>query len=189
MIRVALQPEPDDFDERVRQPGVSALAENPGTFPTYWSRCAEQLWSSYKGICSYVCVIIPRVTGARSVDHLFPKSKNPDLAYEWSSYRLACSLMNSRKRDFEDVLDPFEIEDGWFVLELSFLQVLPAPDLDEENRSRIQATIDRLKLNDKDCISARAMYYDAYIAGGLTFEYLEQWSPFVARELVRQGLV
>ncbi|XXT24850.1 hypothetical protein WME94_25285 [Sorangium sp. So ce429] len=133
-------------------------------------------------------MLVPRGTGARSVDHVAPKSKRRELAYEWSNYRFVCSLMNARKRDFEDVLDPMEIPDGWFVLELSFLQVLPAEGLHDEARERVLATIERLKLNDKECIAAREMYYTAYLDKGLTLELLHEWSPFVAREVVRQGL-
>ncbi|XYI02854.1 hypothetical protein ACMHYB_25130 [Sorangium sp. So ce1128] len=83
---------------------------------------------------------------------------------------------------------PIEIPDGWFVLELSFLQVLPAEGLHDEARERVQATIERLKLDDKECIAAREMYYTAYLDKGLTLELLQEWSPFVAREVVRQGL-
>ncbi|XXY49280.1 hypothetical protein WME91_55650 [Sorangium sp. So ce269] len=133
-------------------------------------------------------MLVPRGTGARSVDHVAPKSKRRELAYEWSNYRFVCSLMNARKRDFEDVLDPMEIPDGWFVLELSFLQVLPAEGLHDEARARVHATIERLKLNDTECIAAREMYYAAYLEGGLKLEWLHEWSPFVAREVVRQGL-
>ena len=49
---------------------------------------------------------IPPVTGGRSVEHFAPKKKHRDFAYEWDNHRLVCSVMNSRKRDFEDVLDP-----------------------------------------------------------------------------------
>lgn len=65
--------------------------------------------------------------------------------------------MNARKRDFEDVLDPFEIEDGWFVLDLSMLQIKPAEHLDAAMRARVEATIERLGLNDQECIDARAL--------------------------------
>lgn len=189
MIRVEPQPEPPGFDRLVRQPGQRALAESAEVLPPYWRECITDLYDAYHGICAYLCVIIPRGTGAKSVDHLAPKSKRRELSYEWHNYRLVCARMNARKRDFEDVLDPFEIRDGWFVLEFSFLQVLPTPDLDEPARGLVQATIDRLDLNDEECIRARSMYYDAYIEGGLTFAWLEQWSPFVARELKRQERV
>jgi hypothetical protein len=88
--------------------------------------------------------------------------------------------MNSRKREFEDVLDPFEIENGWFILEPSFLLVLPNPDLDEGRRGQVQATINRLKLNDEECLKARASFYQEYIDGHMTFALFEKWSPFVA---------
>jgi hypothetical protein len=187
VIRVHPQPEPDDFDVKVRQPGLGALLAGL-SIPPFWRECALQLWEAYKGICSYLCVFIPRGTATRSVDHFQPKSRRRDLIYEWSNYRLSCSLMNSRKREFEDVLDPFEVEDGWFILEFSFLQILPSPDLDDATRARVQATIDRLKLNDNECLQARATYFEPYRRGELALPRLVEWSPFVARELRRQGL-
>lgn len=188
MIHVEPQPEPADFDMRVRQPGLRDLAREPEKLPNHWRHCAEQLWVAYQGICAYLCVQIPRGTGARSVDHHAPKRRYPKLAYEWSNYRLVCSLMNSRKREFEDILDPFLIENGWFILDLSGLQVLPNPTLDEETRGRVQATIDRLRLNDRECRAARESDYDEFARGRLPFDFLEVRSPFVAMELRRQGL-
>ncbi|WP_437909845.1 hypothetical protein WME95_19435 [Sorangium sp. So ce327] len=188
MIHVPLRPEPARFDALVRQPGLRALAANAEPLPPTWRECLDDLRDSYRSVCAYLCVLVPRGTGARSVDHVAPKSKRRELAYEWSNYRFVCSLMNARKRDFDDVLDPMEIPDGWFVLEMSFLQVLPAEGLHDETRARVQATIERLKLNDKECIAARELYYTAYLDGGLTLQLLHEWSPFVAREVVRQGL-
>jgi hypothetical protein len=188
LIRVQPQPEPADFDAKVRQPGRRALESRPEKLPNHWRHCSKQLWEAYRGICAYLCIHIPPGTGARSVDHHAPKRSNPDLAYEWSNYRLVCSLMNARKRDFEEVLDPFYIEDGWFILDLSGLQVLPHPELDEETRRNVLATIERLKLNDKECRDARANYYDDFAASHLSFDVLEKRSPFVAMELRRQGM-
>ena len=182
MIHVDPQPEPPGFDALVRQRGSRALAEGREDLPPYWRDCLPDLYQCYRGVCAYLCVLIPRGTGARSVDHVAPKSKRRDLAYEWGNYRLVSVLMNSRKREFEDVLDPFEIDDGWFVLELSFLQVMPSPSLDEPTRSKVQATIDRLGLNDAECVAARALYYQPYVEGLLAPEQLREWSPFVARQ-------
>ncbi len=189
MIRVQPKPEPPDFDEKVRQLGLRAQRQNPPRNPPLWRKeCLHQLWEAYEGICSYLCVFIPKGSGARTVDHFVPGSRRPDLLYEWSNYRLACSLMNARKRQFEDVLDPFEVEDSWFVLDLSFLQVLPNPGLAEEPRRRVQETIDRLGLNDNECLQARANAYDVYLRNELSLDLLRKWSPFVAREMGRQGL-
>ncbi len=123
------------------------------------------------------------------MDHLLPKSKHRQQAYEWSNYRLACVRMNSRKNDLEDVLDPFDVEDGWFALELTTLQVTPAEGLPEPLRQRVQNTIDRLDLNDKEFIEARAAHYEAFQSGDVQFRHVHKHCPFLAKELIRQGLV
>lgn len=60
--------------------------------------------------------------------------------------------------------------------------------LPEALRGEVQATIDRLKLDDARCRRARASYYDLYVARHLSFSGLEMLSPFVAFEVMRQGL-
>ena len=93
---------------------------------------------------------------------MIPKSTAWDQAYEWDNYRLACSLMNSRKGDAVSVLDPFDVEDGWFVLELVAFQVLPAHDLADPTAAAVEDTIDRLRLNDEECCGAREEYAEEY---------------------------
>lgn len=116
-------------------------------------------------------------------------STSLEQTYEWHNYRLACSLMNSRKSRASDVLDPFQIEDGWFHLELSALQVVPNPTLTSDRRQQVQQTINRLGLNDHECTAARAEYHDAYIQGEINLSFLSRRSPFVAFELKRQGML
>ena len=190
MIHVEAKDEPADFDEQVRQPGLQALERGDNPLPDYWRRCLDELYRLYDGICAYVCILIPPVTGGRSVEHFAPKKKHRIYAYEWNNYRLVCSVMNSRKRDFEDVLDPFEVTNGWFRIQFTTMKVLPDNNLPVEIKSRVEETIGRLKLNNKDCIDARGLYYDAYIAPSdpLPFRLLKKWSPFVAMEVERQGL-
>lgn len=187
MIHVEPQPEPPDFDARVRQPGQADLRSSE--LRPLWRHCATQLWEAYKGVCAYSSLHIPRGTGALSVDHLLPKSKRRELAYEWSNYRLACVRMNARKNDLEEVLDPFEVRDGWFALELSTLEVIPGQGLTEDIRARVQATIDRLDLNDQEFVRAREAYFTAWSEGETKFRYLRKHCPFLAKELVRQGVV
>lgn len=190
MIHVLPQKEPPDFDVKVRQPGRRALAAGRDPLSDYWRNCLHELMNLYKGICAYACIYIPPVVGGRSVEHFAPKSKHRDLAYEWTNYRLVCGVMNSRKKEFEDVIDPFEQIDGWFQIQLTSMKVFPAEHLTETQKTRVQDTIARLKLNEKDCRDARAIYYDEYLAqeNPLPFRLLKKWSPFVAREVERQGL-
>ena len=62
------------------------------------------------------------------------RSMRWDQVYEWRNYRLACSLMNARKGAVASVLDPFEIEDGWFAIE--FVVTRHAPFVARELRRR-----------------------------------------------------
>ncbi len=188
MIHVDAAPEPEDFDLRVRQPGRAALSAGKDPLPDYWRRCLPELLARYGRVCAYCCIYIPRVVGGPSVEHLAPKSKHPDLAYEWRNYRLVCALMNSRKRDFEDVLDPFDVETGWFELLPPTWQVTPRRGLDADTRQAVVETIERLELNDAECREQREEDYLAYAEAAITFTWLAKVNPFVAREVDRQGL-
>ena len=104
--------------------------------------------------------------------------------------RLACNLLNARKGDNEDVLDPFTLEEGWFIMDFDTLTILPGPHLSEINRERVIATIKRLGLNDNDvCFEERANWLGEYITGDISFSHLKKKAPFTAKELERQGLV
>ena len=152
MMRVAPAPEPPHFDRLVRRPGLGAIGELVGeppepprrgrrrkkvaerreeipgdAYPPLWTEVLPDLRREYRHICGYTCLYVEPVTGAACVDHRVPKARAWDRVYEWDNYRLACSLMNSRKQDAENVLDPFEVGDDWFVLELVSYHVLPGP--------------------------------------------------------------
>lgn len=209
MIRVKPAPEPSSFDSRVRIPGHRAISEMVGersdrktkprfkkikdkredlpsdSFPPYWTEALEDLMQAYDQVCAYSCFRIHPVTGGRSVDHFAAKSRKWDKVYEWDNYRLACSRLNSRKNDFGDVLDPFKIVDGWFQLELVGFQVRPDPTLKTSIRDRVQRTIDRLKLDEFRHSRERDAEY--YWAGEVSLRVLTEESPFVAKELRRQG--
>ena len=110
-----------------------------------------------------------------------------DRVYEWTNYRLACALMNSRKNDVEHVLDPFDVGDGWFALELYEFQVMPGAGLPGDTEAEVTNTIERLRLNDSQCREARREFAVDYWCREIGWSYLERHAPFVARELNRQG--
>ncbi|WP_428265645.1 hypothetical protein [Haliangium sp.] len=118
-----------------------------------------------------------------------PKSSASEKAYEWSNYRLACSRMNSRKGTFDDVLDPFLVEDGWFSLNLVSFEVKPSANLDPALSNEVQVTIDRLGLNERDCRTARERDYEVHWQMHRDATCLRRLSPFVAREAERHGLL
>jgi hypothetical protein len=211
VIPVAKAPKPKAFDEKVRQPGLIAIAEMVGkappykrtagkpfqkianrerdipadAYPPYWTEVLDDLMDAYHQICAYSCFRIHPVTGGRSTDHFVAKSLNWRKAYLWSNYRLCSSRLNARKNACAHVLDPFAIQGGWFQLELLGFQVIPNPILPKATRGAIQDTVDRLGLNDFK--EDRAEDADDYWKRGLPLELLKRESPFVAAELHRQG--
>lgn len=199
MIRVIPATEPAQFDKQVRQPGLASIAQlaakvgsedaiPPRQFRPYWRLALNDLLVSYDHTCSYLSLHISRAVGAASVDHMVAKSTAWDQVYEWRNYRLACSLMNARK-GVADVLDPFEIGEGWFALELVEFQVVPGHGLAANVRAQVVETIATLGLSDSNCCAARAEYATAYWDGEVSLSYLRRHAPFVAKELERHGML
>ena len=187
MIHVDPALEPASFDARVRMPGLASLKKRKRRppFEPYWTRALDHLMKAYSEICAYSCFRIHPVTGARSADHFAPKSRDWQHVYEWLNYRLCCARLNARKNDFEDVLDPFVIETGWFRLELVGFQVVPSPEVQPPLRREIQATVERLGLD--EFRRERAKDAEQYWAHDVSLRFLRVESPFVAEELRRQG--
>lgn len=199
MLYVTPQPEPASFDDKVRQRGLVYLRAlgidltkplpEDVKLKDYWRSSLDDLYTSYDGICAYLAIHFERITGGGSVDHFAAKSRHAGLAYEWSNYRLACTRMNSRKNHYDDVLDPFEIQNGWFRLELVSGHIYPNPELQPALMSNVTSSIMRLKLDDQGCREVRARHFSDYIQGLYTADFLKRRSPFVWHEANRQGLL
>lgn len=200
MIPVTPKPEPADFDSRVRKRGLSYLKENgfslsqplppkADIYP-YWRNCLTDLHQAYGGICAYIGVYFERVMGGGSVDHFIAqKSADAGMAYEWSNYRLACTTMNSRKREYSNVLDPFLLKPDWFWLELTTGHIYPSSQLKPDEEKSVKETIERLGLDDALCRDLRSRWYQDYCQNNISEEYLKDKSPFIWHEANRQMLL
>ncbi len=195
MIHVQERPEPADFDTKVRIPGNTFLTSNPN--PTNkqfkrhrdWSNALEDLYVAYGGICAYSASWIAPEQSQPTVDHYLSKDKAPYLAYEWSNYRLCSPKMNNYKDNHEDVIDPFYIKNGWFVIDFSTFLINSAHTIPDYLKNAIDDTITRLKLNDDDSlVQSRANIVRDYAKGDFTFDYLKRKYPFIGFELERQNL-
>lgn len=204
MIPVKQQPEPKNFAQKVTKKAHSFLSENPS--PTrkeiskrpYWRNVLDDLYKAYNKVCAYSALWCPR--DMVTVDHYIPihvlKNNNPKLAYDWSNFRLASRSMNSEKHIFQDVLDPFHVESGWFVMDFPSLIIKSGSNLSPSQMEKVEATINRLKLNEKE----KYMEYRREILCDYcelcnqydniepVFNHLEKRAPFIAFELKRQGL-
>ncbi len=189
MISVQLQPEPPDFEAKVRQPGKEFLRKHPKAkkLDSYWREIIPDLWRAYSGVCAYSCHWFPPL-GGESVDHFIPKSEKPHLAYEWSNYRLATQKLNNRKGAATDIVDPFTINGDWFLLVFPAMLVKPNSSLADTAKRKVQNTINILKLNDEAIVNLRLSYVLEYCDGDITLKGLQKKAPFIARELIRQSL-
>ena len=194
MIGVQQANEPNQFNASVRTPGMAYLASLlPHQRPdfrnrNYWKTILRDLHAAYGGICAYTCHWMAYDVGSDTVEHFRPKSAYPNLAYEWTNYRLVCSRMNARKGRFEDVIDPFDVTPGMFTLHFPSLNVVTGSNLTNTQRTLVETTIRRLRLNDPRSIDTRQEYVKSYLAKHISAAYLRDKAPFLMSELVRQSL-
>jgi len=213
VIPVTLAKEPASFDAKVRQPGLAAIEELVGQkprinrrgprrakvatrksdipankFPPIWREALDDMMSAYEQRCAYLAMFIER-TGNPTVDHVFPKSCAWNRVYEWSNYRLCTSIVNSKKGERVDLLDPVDARLGWFELDLASLRVKRGSSAPKAKHRIIDATLPLLNL--RDCCLQRRRYVEEYRLGpgkkGIDLPYLEYRAPFIASELRRQG--
>ncbi len=195
MIPVDPQPEPVNFTYRVQKPGreflksVSQPTSKQWKGKEYWRRVLPDMRSDYNSICAYCALWIPYGTGRHSIDHFIPKSVEPSLAYEWSNFRYVSARFNSRKGT-RSILDPFQLNEGWFILNFFTFLIKPNPTLTAGQQKLVRDTIDVLKLNiDEDLVTERQTWIEEFWAGEMTFEHLKKKAPFIAYELERQNMI
>jgi len=192
MIPVKLEQEPGDFNTKVRKPGNDFLRANPN--PTakqqrkkrYWTRCLSHMRHTYNNICAYSASWIP---SQGTVDHFIPIASRPDLAYEWSNFRLSMGRLNSFKGNSADVADPMSIQTGWFALDFHNFFIVPGSGLPKEVKRLVIQTIKILRFNSDDTqVDFRFEVVRDYACGDVNLAYLKRRYPFIALELQRQGM-
>ena len=192
MIPVTPKPEYTEFDNQVRRPGLAFLKKTPK--PTsadfkkhgYWRRAMPHLRAAFSSACAYTTC---HMVDGGTIDHFLPKTLCPHLAYEWENYRLARQKMNQRKGDTTEVVDPFTIKTGWFVLDFPSCLVRPGRELSVVLRKRINSTINILQLNtDDSMVQERCNLLVELADGNVTMEFLDKFYPFLSSEVRRQDI-
>jgi hypothetical protein len=186
MIHFDPPPEPPDFKALVEQPGKKWLATHPSGRPRdYWSRVKDALAEGFRYLCAYGAMFEPVGT----VDHFVSCSEDRSRAYDWSNYRYAAAWINSSKQDLssEQLLDPFQVMDGWFRVLLPSLQLVPTDKIPPKERARAEFMIERLHLRDDErIIRQRREWYPMYQERELTLEGLRKKAPLIARAVEEQ---
>jgi hypothetical protein len=180
--------EPPTFDEKARKPGTAWLDQHPqNTHPRpkdFWTPFLPALAAGFGELCAYTAIHEPVGT----VDHYLSCTRHRDQSYEWRNYRFACHKVNAKKGDLDvELLDPFEVQDGWFEIQLPSLQLVLTAAVPARRRARAEFTLRRLGLRDEEwAIRQRRAWYALYQSGHLSLDGLEHHAPLIARAVRRQ---
>ncbi|MEW6279241.1 MAG: hypothetical protein AB1758_11490 [Candidatus Eremiobacterota bacterium] len=123
------------------------------------------------------------------MDHFVSWKEDPSRAYDWGNYRYASGWINSSKSNEPSsrLLDPYQVEDGWFELILPSLQLVLTEAVPEEFRARAAHMLMRLRLRDgEQVVRQRRTWLELYESGQLTLEALERMAPLIARAVRRR---
>jgi hypothetical protein len=184
-------PEPADFDATCRQQGNAWLlakrhaGESPKTsqYPNYWSNYEDHLARAFQQRCGWWAMWIAE----GQVEHFLSKKNRPDLTYEWSNYRFIAGSVNGSKGNHDNkVLDPFEIQDGWFEVILPSMQLVTTSQLPAALSVRAEFTLKQLRLRDGTKVMRnRKRWYQQFKDGALTMDGLKSNAPLLAAAVTK----
>lgn len=188
MIKCGSVPEPPAFCQRARVPGNRWLAVHPNAKRPrdYWSPFKGDLAAGFQMRCAYSAMFEPVGT----VDHFVSWHQDRSLAYEWDNYRYSPGWINSSKlkEPSTNLLDPFDVEDGWFEIILPSLQLTVADSTPPEVRPLAEYTIKRLHLvHDERLMRQRSVWYQMFRRGDLPLSGLKRLAPLIAAAVEKSG--
>jgi hypothetical protein len=105
-----------------------------------WSPFKAKLRETFGRRCGFLAMWVPSGT----LDHWISIHTDRALAYEWENYRFVDGAVNSAKKPAWEgqLIDPFEVEEGWFELLLPSLQLV-ASETGPGRNSGVKAQIVR----------------------------------------------
>jgi len=178
-------PEPAGFNDRCRVPGNAWLQTHPDGRPgDRWSPFRLALAAGFSDRCGYGAMWISSGT----VDHFVSCDEDRSQAYEWLNYRYVEGWFNSSKNKHPsaNLLDPFEIQPGWFEIDLPSLQLRLTDALPPAVRERAEYTLTRLPLRDDErVIRQRRAWLEMY-EEGTPLAVIERRAPLIAQAIRRQ---
>jgi len=176
---------PRNFTRDCETPGKAWEQAHPRSnkFPAYWRKYQPQLAAGFHDRCGWWAMRI--ADGA--VDHFLSKKFHRDRAYDWSNYRYSSGSVNSAKGTHDDkVLDPFEIQPGWFEVQLPSMLLKRTDLVPPALRAKADFTVKQLRLRSghKERRNRRAWYED-YKNGLITDAGLAAYAPLVAEAVTK----
>jgi len=178
-------PKPALFDENCRRPGLQWLRINRTSkkFPSHWREFQPDLAEGFHNRCGWWAMRI--ADGA--VDHYLSKENHRRLAYSWNNYRYIAGTVNSSKKKRDDtMLDPFEVQPGWFEVQLPSMQLIRTDQVPQDLRAKADFTLTKLHLRNGIKVRRnRKRWYDDYKANKVTRDGLRDYAPLIAAAVER----
>ncbi|WP_249677636.1 hypothetical protein [Pseudomonas abieticivorans] len=189
MIPVTATEEPPDFDQRCRQRGNAWLDQNPDARrpKDLWSPFRPRLADSFNNRCAFAAMYIPSGT----VDHFLSCDEDRTRAYEWSNFRYVDNWINSAKgnKKVADILDPFDMQPGWFEISLPSLQLVLTDRIPAKYRERAEKTLHTLPIHDDErLLRVRRQWLRLYEEGRLSLDGLREMAPLIAEAVERRSI-
>lgn len=189
MIRVPKTKAPPRFNELVFRPGREWLAKHPGKkvgLPPHWLKVKEHVVAAFHGRCAYTAMWLSH---DGDIDHFVSIDEDRNKAYRWSNLRYSSGWLNGSKQGLRasQILDPFDVEDDWFELEIPSLHLHVTAACPIVVRSRAEFMVSRLHLRDgEQVMRSRRAFYAQYRSGRATLAYLDDLAPLIARAIRKQ---
>ncbi len=188
MIRVHKKKAPRGFKRLVADPGRAWLDAHRGSkgLPAYWLRVKKRLIKAFGQRCAYTAMWLSH---DGQVDHFVSVDEDRSKAYRWDNLRYSAGWFNSSKQGLRSsqMLDPFEVGDDWFELELPSLRLKLTAACPEAIRPRAETMLTRLRLRDgEQVMRSRRAFYEQYLSGRASLAYLDDYAPLIARAIRKQ---
>ena len=148
-------PQPDGLESvRIRYTSrwVEYYTQRTGTKPQYsrWTDFKGDLERTFYGLCAYC-----ESTCSGEVDHFRPKSRFPELVYDWANWLLACHDCNHAKGDkwptggYVDPCGTSPNPETVFDFDTLNGRIIPKHGLSSADHLQAQMMIDDLRLNER----------------------------------------
>jgi hypothetical protein len=188
MIPVERAPEPNGFEANVRSKGLAWIESQRrpiSRFPNHWCWCEPHLHAAFRGRCGWAAVWI----SSGQVEHFISQTAcvdqgRPELAYDWNNLRYIMPELNSKKSRRPSVLDPFDVQPGWFEIVLPQLHLRMTEQVPASHRELARTTLEFLGLtNGPKLMRLRRKYMQQYRDGKTRIALLDEDFPLLADAL------
>ena len=167
------------YARQFTQGWVDHFRDNIGGQPTdfFWSEFRPALGNRSANICWYCerqCEPASEAGGkAATVDHFKPRSRFPELTYEWTNWVFSCRRCNAENKQDKwpalGYVDPCagdgqERPEQFFDYDMLTGEIIPHPALDGDAKRKAEVTIDDLGLNEIDVRFYRVNWTRQFVA-------------------------